>query len=329
MAGSRSSAPGLVLLLCTSCTTILGVEDGVLDASSGTTTSATGSPTSTTTGDGGGAIASSTASGGGGAVTSAGTSTSGGGGDGGAAAVGSTGAGGDGGAVDAASTAGAGGDGGASTAGSTGAGGDGGSSSVTVGAGGGGTGGGGGCPLEALPACPGVQPNSFVVPSDLSDHWDVISPQAEVNAADQLLLRVVNGSTEARIQAKVALQQPASCAVWVRLQLPSSGGGVGSGLAIVGAEGTHAIFRLEDELRARAPAGGTASVAWDAVETARVRARFDAAGELWLDTSADGACWTAIDGPFVVGSDPLDVQIFVERPGTAGSASSTFDDFTL
>ena len=261
MAGPRPSSSLLALLLCTSCTTILGVDDGVLDESGGTTATTTsassaGNGTPTTTGGDGGAATSSTASGGGGS-----------GGE------------------------------------------------------------GGGCPLDALPACPGVQPNSFVVPSDLSTHWDVITPQAEVNASDQLLLRVLNGSTEARIQAKVALQQPASCAVWVRLQLPNGGGGVESGLAITGATGTHAIFRLEDELRARDPAGGTTAVAWDAVDTARVRARFDAAGDLWLDTSADGTCWTTVDGPFVVGGDPLDVQIFVERPGSAGNASSTFDDY--
>lgn len=347
MSSSPTTARVLAALLCTSCTTILGVDEGVLDETGTTGTTATTTGTGTTspgatssTGDGGGDIVSSasTASGDGGGSTGPTTSSAGGsGGDGGSVTVTSGGGGGDGGASTVGST-GTGGDGGGTTATSTaagsGGGGGGGGGAGGGGAGGGGSGtggsgGGGGCPLAAVPACPGVQPTSFAVASDLSSSWDVLSPQAEVNAANQLALRILNGSTHARIEAKVALDQPAACGVWVDLRLPSSGAGVASGLAIVGATGTHSIFRLEAELRVRDAAGGVEAIPYDAVDTAMVRARFDAAGDLWLDTSADGACWTAVDGPFVVGDGPLDVQLFVERPGTAGSATSTFDDYTL
>jgi hypothetical protein len=313
-----------LLFLGASCTALLGVEEGVLDEGSGgavgATTTSGAEVSSSASGDTSSASASTTASSGSASTTSSTSSVGGSGGGGGTAGTG--GAGGD--ATTATGTGGDGGAGGLGSGGATasnGAGGDGGAASS-------GTGGeGGGCDLPALPVCAGLQANTFSVTSDLTDFWDVLAPQASVTVSDELQLRIGNGTSEARIEAKTSLDDPSSCAAWIRFVTPNIGAGIESGLAIVAEDDAYLAYHLEGELRVRDPLGGLATTTYGAA-TALVRARFDEAGDLWFDASPDGDCWDEVDGPFALDAVTLEVQLYVDRPGNAGNAASTFDDFS-
>lgn len=319
-----------LLLLSISCTALLGVEDAVLDEGTGAGTAASSAvassssasagvtSTATSSTSSGTPDASSASAGGGDGGSGDGGHGDGGDGDDGGNGMTSSGAGGLGG-----DGSGAMGGGGATSTGSTG--GAGGASSSS-GAGGDG-GGGGGCALSAIPACDSLQPTTFTVATDLSDDWDVLAPQASVTVTDELQLRIANGTSEARIQGKTPLDAPTGCGAWLRFVTPSPGASVESGLAIETDAGSFRVFHVEGELRVRDPQDEGASTSYG-LDTALVRARFDEVGDLWFDASPDGACWTALDGPFALDDGAADLQIYVERPGTTGTATSTFDDFS-
>lgn len=312
--------------LAPACTSLLGVEEGELVAGSGgaASTSSSGlassSPSAVSTGSSAPTAASSTTGAGAGPASSSGetvsvaSSSDATSGEGGATTSGDGGAG-------AGTTSGSGGQGGEtiSSSSSTTTGGDG-------GAGGEGTGGeGGGCDSPALPICPGAQPNPFMGPADLDDHWDVLANEAKVDMM-RLRLKAKNGSNGARIQAEHPLEDPTDCAVWIKLVTPSANANLETGLAIATSGDTYSLFHLAGELRARDAGGALAIVTPPNAATMRLRARFDASGGLWLDYSPDGVCWTAIDGPFDVSGD-LEVQLYTARPNANGEAVSFVDDY--